>query len=120
MYPGLQVDVGNDVYKSVKPMPNAIIVNLGDMISRITNYTLRATYHRVLDIGVERFSSPFFFEPHYTAKIPVTLSNSATESDSTETLIYGDWVIEKMRMFVEWKNFQKTKASATQRKEEDL
>lgn len=114
--------MGGDVYKSVKPMPNAIIVNLGDMISRITNYTLKATYHRVLDIGVERYSSPFFFEPHYTAKIPVTLSQSAEEADSDETLIYGDWVIEKMRMFVEWKNFQKTKASAKQesRTEGDL
>lgn len=68
-YPGLQVKIGEE-YKSIRPMPNAIVVNLGDMISRITNYKLKATLHRVLDIGVDRYSSPFFFEPHYAASIP--------------------------------------------------
>jgi len=37
------------------------------MLSRITNGKLKATKHRVLDIGVERYSSPYFFEPHYCA-----------------------------------------------------
>jgi len=59
--------VGNDVYRSVRPVPKTIVVNLGDMLSRITNGTLKATQHRVLDIGVERYSSPYFFEPHYSA-----------------------------------------------------
>jgi isopenicillin N synthase-like dioxygenase len=65
--------VGDGVYKSVRPVTNMLVVNLGDMFSRITNYTLKATLHRVLDIGVERFSSPFFFEPHYTTEIPTVL-----------------------------------------------
>ena len=72
-YPGLQVDIGNEVYRSVRPVPKTIVVNLGDMLSRITNYKLKATKHRVLDIGVERYSSPFFFEPHYAARIPSQL-----------------------------------------------
>ena len=80
-YHGLQVDIGNGVYKSVRPVPNTLVINLGDMLSRITNYKLKATKHRVLDIGVERFSSPFFFEPNYSAKIPVSLvGDSATSS----------------------------------------
>jgi len=29
-----------------------------------------------MDIGVERYSSPFFFEPFYTAKIPSSISNA--------------------------------------------
>ncbi len=70
-YHGLQVETELGIYKSVRPVPKTIVVNLGDMLSRITNYKLKATKHRVLDIGVERFSSPFFFEPNYLAKIPV-------------------------------------------------
>lgn len=69
-YHGLQVDIGSGAYRSVRPVKKTLVVNLGDMLSRITDYKLKATLHRVLDIGVERFSSPFFFEPHYLAKIP--------------------------------------------------
>ena len=79
-YHGLQVDIGDGIYKSVRPVPNAIVVNLGDMLSRITNYKLKATKHRVLDIGVERFSSPFFFEPNYSANIPVSLVGDSAAS----------------------------------------
>jgi len=66
------------------------------MLSRITNYTLKATKHRVLDIGVDRYSSPFFFEPKYTAEIPTVLKEGL-EDEGSEKLIYGDWLIEKIR-----------------------
>lgn len=64
------------------------------MLSRITNYKLKATKHRVLDIGVERYSSPYFFEPYYQARIPNTIIDE--EEDEKEGFVYGDWVIEKM------------------------
>ena len=80
-YHGLQVDTGEGVYKSVRPIPNTIVVNLGDMLSRITNYQLKATKHRVLDIGVERYSSPFFLEPFYGARIPTTVGGSELTDD---------------------------------------
>jgi isopenicillin N synthase-like dioxygenase len=67
--------VGN-VYRSVRPNKDVLVVNLGDMLSRITNFTLKATKHRVLDIGVERFSSPFFLEPNFSAGIPTVLGDS--------------------------------------------
>lgn len=104
-YPGLQVDVGEGVYKSVRPVPNTLVVNLGDMLSRITNYKLKATKHRVLDIGVERFSSPFFFEPHYAARIPTEVGKAKDD----DVFVYGDWVIEKMREFGEFKDLFKNK-----------
>ena len=71
-YPGLQVLVG-DEFKSVRPVPGAFVINIGDMLSRITNYILKSTLHRVIDIGRDRYSSPFFFEPHYAARIPSSI-----------------------------------------------
>jgi isopenicillin N synthase-like dioxygenase len=56
-------------------VPNAFVINIGDMLSRITNYILKATLHRVIDIGEDRYSSPFFFEPHYEAMIPSSILN---------------------------------------------
>ena len=94
-YPGLQVLV-NDEFKSVRPVKHAFVINIGDMLSRITNYILKATLHRVIDIGDDRYSSPFFFEPHYGAIIPSTIMdkeslaiienelNKAREADETE------------------------------------
>ena len=87
----------------MRPVPNTLVVNLGDMLSRITDYKLKATKHRVLDIGVERYSSPYFFEPHYAARIPSKLGDQTV--DSNEEFVYGDWVIEKMREFGEFKHF---------------
>jgi isopenicillin N synthase-like dioxygenase len=112
-YHGLQVDIGEGVYKSVRPVAKTLVVNLGDMLSRITDFQLKATKHRVLDIGVERFSSPFFLEPHYAARIPSKIASLETLSDNKqEEFVYGDWLIEKlMREFGEWKHFQKTKQS---------
>lgn len=107
-YPGLQVNV-NGEYKTVRPRPEAIVVNLGDMISRITNNTLKATLHRVLDIGVDRYSCPFFFEPHYSARIPNDLMNEQT--DSEQVFVYGDFLVEKIRQFGEYKHFQAVKKS---------
>ncbi len=79
------------------------------MLSRITNGKLKATKHRVLDIGVERYSSPYFFEPHYCAQIPKSITNdkfianNIKQTEADENFIYGDWVIEKMREFGEFK-----------------
>lgn len=62
-----------DEFRSVRPVPQSFVINIGDMLSRISNYILKATLHRVICIGNDRFSSPFFFEPHYTAVIPSSI-----------------------------------------------
>ena len=56
-------------------------------MEEITQGKFKATYHRVLDIGGERYSSPFFFEPSYYTPIPLNLY----EDDKTKTVLYGHW-----------------------------
>ena len=104
-YPGLQVEVGEGVYKSVRPVLNTMAVNLGDMLSRISDGQLKATKHRVLDIGVERFSSPYFLEPRYSALIPSSIAHldSASEATEEESVYYGHWVIGKQHLYAETK-----------------
>jgi isopenicillin N synthase-like dioxygenase len=98
-YPGLQVEIDGE-YKSIKPIKNHIVVNLGDTFSRVTNFTLKSTKHRVLDIGVERFSSPFFFEPKYSAVIP---ANILVEKTGEEPIVYGPWLIKELTSrYAEW------------------
>ena len=71
-YPGLQVLIDGE-YRSIKPVKGALVLNLGATFERITNWKLKGTFHRVLDIGVERYSSPFFAEPRYSSIIPSNL-----------------------------------------------
>ena len=77
-FPGLQVLIDGE-YRFVKPLHNHIVVNLGSVFERITNFTLKATSHQVVDIGVERFSCPFFLDPRSSAIIPSNILNTAEE-----------------------------------------
>jgi isopenicillin N synthase-like dioxygenase len=106
-YPGLQVETSEGVFKSILPKENTLVVNLGDILSRITGGLLKATKHRVVDIGVERFSCPFFLEPCYLARIPSNLSDKEAPD-----FIYGEYCIEKNSYFGEYKNFEKTVAES--------
>ena len=101
-YEGLQV-LHEGKYKSIKPKKNYLIVNFGDILAKITNNKVKATKHRVIDIGIERFSNPFFFDPNYSAKIP----NNLTDNKENKYIIYGEYLIEKMTSkYGEWKNFK--------------
>jgi isopenicillin N synthase-like dioxygenase len=77
-FPGLQVLFDGE-YRSVVPMKNHLVVNLGDTLSRVTNFRLKATKHRVLDIGIARYSNPFFLSPKYGTVIPSNILWSEEE-----------------------------------------
>jgi len=70
---------------------------LGSIFELITDGKFKATFHRVLDIGRERYSSPFFFEPSYYTHIPMNLIN-----DSDDYVLYGDWWSNNQLEAGEW------------------
>ena len=67
---GLQVQTPAGNWIEAPPADNAFVVNVGDMLHRLTNGRLISTPHRVINAsGRERFSVPFFFDPHVSAEI---------------------------------------------------
>ncbi|WP_315762549.1 isopenicillin N synthase family dioxygenase [Sphingomonas sp. Y38-1Y] len=67
----------------VKPPEGAMVVNVGDMLQRLTNHVLPSTTHRVVNPPVERrghsrYSMPFFLHPAPDFVIK-TLSGCVTE-----------------------------------------
>ena len=67
---GLQVQTKDGEWIDVPKLEESFVVNVGDMLSRLTNGLLRSTPHRVINKSDrERFSCPFFFDPHTNAII---------------------------------------------------
>jgi isopenicillin N synthase-like dioxygenase len=65
---GLQILTKQDEWVGVTSLPEQIVVNVGDMLQRLTNNKLRSTTHRVVNPSrdlwhTSRFSMPFFLHP---------------------------------------------------------
>ncbi len=63
--PGLQVMNAADEWVEAPPIPGTFIVNVGDLLEGWTNGLFKATQHRVVNTGKERFSMPLFFAVDY-------------------------------------------------------
>ncbi len=82
----------------VPPLPGSYVVNLGGALQRWTNDRLKATTHRVIGLGQERFSVPFFFEPAVDAEIACAPTCGPPRHAPVR---YGDHVTQAMQRFVE-------------------
>lgn len=65
---GLQILTHHGEWIGVTSLPEHIVVNVGDMLQRLTNNKLKSTTHRVVNPPRElwhtsRFSMPFFLHP---------------------------------------------------------
>ena len=65
---GLEILTKQNEWVGVTSLPGQIVVNVGDMLQRLTNNKLRSTTHRVVNPHrdlwhTSRFSMPFFLHP---------------------------------------------------------
>ncbi|QNL22061.1 isopenicillin N synthase family oxygenase [Hyphobacterium sp. CCMP332] len=65
---GLQVLRRDNKWIPITALPDQIVVNVGDMLERLTNGVLRSTIHRVVNppkekMKTSRYSIPFFMHP---------------------------------------------------------
>jgi isopenicillin N synthase-like dioxygenase len=69
---GLEILEPDGRWLPINPPPGSVVVNIGDMLSRLTNDMLPSTTHRVVNpaperSGIARYSTPFFlhFRPDF-------------------------------------------------------
>jgi isopenicillin N synthase-like dioxygenase len=65
---GLEVLRTDGKWIPITSLPDYVVVNVGDMLDRLTNHKLKSTIHRVVNpprekLGTSRFSIPFFMHP---------------------------------------------------------
>lgn len=100
---GLQVMNKTGEWVDAKAAPDEIVVNVGDMLQRLTNNKLRSTTHRVVNPPREmwntsRYSIPFFLHPRSEmslACLPETIN--ATHSKAYEDITAGEYLDERLR-----------------------
>ncbi|MBM3263164.1 MAG: isopenicillin N synthase family oxygenase [candidate division Zixibacteria bacterium] len=95
---GLQVLTPNGVWIDVPPMPDAFILNTGDLVPRWSNGLFLSTPHRVYNRqDRDRYSIAFFYDPHMTTTVAClpgcTGPGHPTQYDP---VVYGDYLMERL------------------------
>lgn len=110
---GLEVQDASGKWVPVPYIPGSIVVNIGDLMAKVSGGRFVATVHRVraprpvpltsID-GEEvtptrfgRFSVPFFFEPGENCVV-------RSVDDENDAVVYGEYVRGKMKTWVEYKD----------------
>ena len=100
---GLQVLRRDGAWIPITALPDQIIVNVGDMLARLTNDTLKSTIHRVVNpprelLGTPRYSIPFFMHPR--ADMDLTCLESCVSEDQPKqynNMTAGEFLEERLR-----------------------
>lgn len=98
---GLQVLTKQDEWLPINAGPGQIIVNVGDMLQRLTNNKLRSTTHRVVNPPKEkwhtsRYSIPFFLHPKSEMKLDC-LENCVEDKVHYDPITAGEYLNERLR-----------------------
>lgn len=99
---GLEVQHTSGKWLGVNPPPGALVVNIGDMLHRLTNGELPSTTHRVVNPSAERaahprYSTPFFL--HFASDVLITPLETciAPGDDALPAITAGDYLTERLR-----------------------
>lgn len=95
---GLQLLDRDGQWLDVETKEGQLVVDSGDMLSRITNDIIPATIHRVInpdDSGSERYSMPFFVHPHPEAMLEC-ISSCVGEGEKYPPITAHDALMKRL------------------------
>jgi isopenicillin N synthase-like dioxygenase len=100
---GLEVLNKQNQWVGITALPDQLVVNVGDMLQRLTNNKLKSTTHRVVNPprekwGTSRYSIPFFLHPKSSMKLDC-LTNCVTAENPLqyEPITAGEYLDERLR-----------------------
>lgn len=99
---GLEIYTREEEWVPVTAMPGQIVVNVGDMLQRLTNDRLKSTTHRVVNPpkelwGTSRYSIPFFLHPRSEMRLDCLGSCISLEnSRKYDPISAGEYLDERL------------------------
>jgi isopenicillin N synthase-like dioxygenase len=101
---GLELLTKQGEWKAVDVPEGALVINVGDMLDRLTNSKLRSTTHRVVNPQGEaakrsRFSMPFFlhFRPDYVIETLDSCIEEGRDSEAPEPISSHEFLQQRLR-----------------------
>jgi isopenicillin N synthase-like dioxygenase len=100
---GLQILTKHNEWIGVTSLPDQIVVNVGDMLQRLTNNKLKSTTHRVVNPPrdlwhTSRFSIPFFLHPKSSMSLAALNSCiDKTHEKAYKDITAGEYLDERLR-----------------------
>ena len=101
---GLELLTKQGEWKAVAPPEGALVINVGDMLERLTNGKLRSTTHRVVNPRGEaayraRYSMPFFlhFRPDYTIETLESCIDPERPDDHPAPISSHEFLLQRLR-----------------------
>ncbi|QDM40743.1 MULTISPECIES: 2-oxoglutarate and iron-dependent oxygenase domain-containing protein [Bacteria] len=101
---GLELLNAKGEWQAVDTPPGALVVNIGDMLDRLTNHRLRSTQHRVVNPRGEaayrsRYSMPFFlhFRPDFTIETLDSCIDPARPDDHPAPISSHEFLQQRLR-----------------------
>lgn len=100
---GLQVLRKDGKWIPITALPDQLVVNVGDMLERLTNKKLKSTIHRVVNpprelMNTSRFSIPFFMHPR--SEMDLTCLESCISAENPKQFTdatAGEFLEERLR-----------------------
>ena len=101
---GLELLTKQDEWKAVEVPEGALVINVGDMLDRLTNGKLRSTTHRVVNPRGEaayraRYSMPFFlhFRPDYVIETLDSCIDPERPEDHPAPISSHEYLLQRLR-----------------------
>jgi isopenicillin N synthase-like dioxygenase len=88
--PGLEIKNESGLWLDAPPVPDAYVVNIGDMLELWSNGEFVATCHRVRTVPQERYSFPLFFAVDYHTRITPLPLRGRRDRPTAAGLIAGE------------------------------
>jgi len=100
---GLQVLRRDGKWIPITALPDQLVVNVGDMLERLTNKTLKSTIHRVVNpprqlMNTPRYSIPFFMHPRSEMSLAALPNCVTAEQPKTwPDITAGEFLDQRLR-----------------------
>jgi isopenicillin N synthase-like dioxygenase len=97
---GLEILGKDGEWIPVESTADEIVLDTGDMMSRLTNEVFPSTVHRVVNPGAQnrsRFSMPFFLHPHSNASLACLPQCEGESGAKYPPITAGEFLQQRLR-----------------------